>query len=102
MTTHALPDEPHLHRQHSAKPTLTQRLARSALGQRLDGLRDGRLRLMEAQGAIDIGTPGELDASLRVLDPAFYTRIARSGLIGTWTGKVSMVVIFMEVVHNWC
>ena len=82
MTTHALPDEPHLRRPISARSTLTQRLARSALSKRLDGLRDGRLRLMDAQGAIEIGTPGELDATLRVLDPAFYTRIARGGSIG--------------------
>ncbi len=82
MTTHALPDKPHLHGRLSSQSTLMQRLARSALVKRLDGLRDGRLRLMGAQGAIEIGTPGELDATLRVLDPAFYTRIASGGSIG--------------------
>lgn len=82
MTTHALPDEPRPRRHLSDGSSLAQRIAKSALVKRLNGLRDGRLHLTDAQGAIEIGSPGELDATLRVLDPEFYTRIARAGSIG--------------------
>ena len=58
-------------------------LARGAVLQRLATLRDGRVRLREGGEVFDLGPAGRApDATITVLDPAFYADIAFGGSVG--------------------
>ena len=58
-------------------------LARRLVHARLARLREGRLRLHEADRVFDFGDPARpIDASLTVLDPAMYADVALGGSVG--------------------
>ncbi|NOT32685.1 MAG: class I SAM-dependent methyltransferase [Candidatus Eisenbacteria bacterium] len=59
------------------------RLARALVHQRLAGIRDGQLAVEDSGGVRRFGEASDLPcASLRVLDPGFYARVALSGSLG--------------------
>jgi len=61
----------------------TARLARSLVHARLAKLREGSLAIDDFAGRAGFGAPGaDLRASLRVVDPAFYPRVAGAGSLG--------------------
>ena len=67
----------------SLKPTRLERLARRALTDRLSGLRDGCLVLVENDRQHVFGDANAaLKAVVRVLDPRFYAEVAFGGAVG--------------------
>ena len=63
-----------------------ERALRARLVAQMAALHGGRLRLQDALGEVELGTPdahGEsLRVNLRVLDPAFYRAVAANGSVG--------------------
>ncbi len=69
----------------TADATLRQRLARGLLFKRLGGLRDGALTVVEGcerHRFGDVASDDSLQATIRVEDPRFYSRIALGGSLG--------------------
>ena len=67
----------------SLKPTRLERLARKALTDRLSGLRDGCLVLVENDRQYVFGdAEAALRAVVRVVDPRFYAEVAFGGAVG--------------------
>jgi cyclopropane-fatty-acyl-phospholipid synthase len=68
----------------AANPTLTSRIARTALHRRLaSALEDGALELAEGSKRIRFGAPdADLEAHVQVNDPRFYTAVALRGSVG--------------------
>ncbi len=70
----------------SNKATMIERILRKRLLETLDGLRDCRVVIEDAEGTIVLGeavaSPTTLQAHLRVHDPAFYRMAALNGSVG--------------------
>jgi len=65
-----------------ARAGMLGNLARRLVFARLAALRHGELRLREGAEDLRFGTPGGLDAEIRVHDPAFYAELAFGGSVG--------------------
>ncbi len=66
----------------ATRPALPARLARKAVHARLSQLTRGRLRLREGSETLEFGDGGGVEATLTVLDPAFYADVALGGSVG--------------------
>jgi cyclopropane-fatty-acyl-phospholipid synthase len=70
----------------AARPGMVERILRRRLLETLDGLRDSRLVVEDAEGTVVLGdtTPGPdtLHATLRIHDVAFYRMAALNGSVG--------------------
>jgi len=64
------------------RPKLLGTLARRAVLSRLAALAEGRLRVREGAAVHDFGAGGGPEATLTVLDPAFYAEAAWGGSVG--------------------
>ena len=79
MITDTLPTE---ERRAPRRASPSHRFAKRVLVRRLAGLRDGVLRLVDDEGSVDLGTRGELEATVRVLDTSFYHQVVSGGSVG--------------------
>jgi cyclopropane-fatty-acyl-phospholipid synthase len=69
----------------AAKPRMLDSIARRGLLGRLQGLRNGHLRLMDAGESFEFGedcSAAQLSARLEVQDPGFFSDVAFGGSIG--------------------
>ena len=64
------------------RPGLPTRLARRAVHAQLSRLTHGRLRLRDGVQISEFGDGNGIDASITVLDPAFYADVALGGSVG--------------------
>lgn len=66
-----------------ARPGWIDRAARAAVLGRLEGIRDGRLEILDHGGTTVLGDPGApLRATLEVLHPGFWSDVAFRGSVG--------------------
>lgn len=66
------------------------RTSRKLVQRQLAGLGHGKLTVEDGEGVWSAGTPGALDAAIRVDDPSFYTDVLLEGSLGAadaWIGR---------------
>ena len=70
--------------EHSSALGWVDRHLRSRLLSRLGSLRDDQVQMIDADGLHTVGPCGDLSdsATINVLDPAFYRRVATTGSLG--------------------